>query len=599
MKHPDAVATLRTVLCERLPEPLAARIGLSAGILQDVAGHAGPALVAALMAAATRQPCSELFAAVMSPQVNARIAEQFAQQVCTTAGLKALEEAGQAFIREAAGVAPGDLGDLIAARSGIPQQAAYVMTCVTAAVLAGVLRHHLLLEQGREVELAQLLAAQWPAVEAGLGDALAQLLRYDDAAAFRDTVPAQLRVLCGTLQRAATPAQQEESGPAAAPAAVAKPRRRAGRAALVLVPVVVLAAGYYGLNAFRHASPRSAAPVEGAVLKALPQPAAPSPASAPAPASMATDFTQPGSAPPAAAPATPSGPQASPPASASGAAGVASSPVAAAPGAADPPPHRSRLEFGVNRVGTVLVSATVAGEAQRSQLLSALERSVGAGHYTADVVIDPGAGEAGWLAHVDALAPLMRVVRADLTIDGHDIELGGAAAQPGAGWVSRVREIFGGDYRVQVFDPAAAVAEATAAFGQAMDRQMQAASCEAVERVLNLQVVDFAHGSAHVPASARASLTRSAQLLSGCAARGHTAGLTIEAYSDSMGDAQANLALCAKRAAAVRAFLVQAGVPAASLASRGYGAQQPLASNATGRGRFRNRRIVFVTQPSP
>jgi outer membrane protein OmpA-like peptidoglycan-associated protein len=46
----------------------------------------------------------------------------------------------------------------------------------------------------------------------------------------------------------------------------------------------------------------------------------------------------------------------------------------------------------------------------------------------------------------------------------------------------------------------------------------------------------------------------------------------------------------------VRDYLVANGVAAARLTPRGYGAQSPVADNATAEGRQRNRRIVFEPQ---
>ncbi|WP_421032690.1 OmpA family protein [Paraburkholderia kururiensis] len=53
-------------------------------------------------------------------------------------------------------------------------------------------------------------------------------------------------------------------------------------------------------------------------------------------------------------------------------------------------------------------------------------------------------------------------------------------------------------------------------------------------------------------------------------------------------------ALTQRRADAIRGFLVNAGVPAASLVARGFGADRAVAGTLTAAGRFENRRIEFV-----
>jgi outer membrane protein OmpA-like peptidoglycan-associated protein len=115
-----------------------------------------------------------------------------------------------------------------------------------------------------------------------------------------------------------------------------------------------------------------------------------------------------------------------------------------------------------------------------------------------------------------------------------------------------------------------------------------------VTKVLNLQVVDFAQSSGHIPSSAKENLAESAQLLKACSDGGHPVTLDIEVFSDNAGDQQANLALSQKRADSVREFLIEAGVKPNLLTAKGFGAARPVASNATESGRFANRRVEFV-----
>jgi OOP family OmpA-OmpF porin len=65
----------------------------------------------------------------------------------------------------------------------------------------------------------------------------------------------------------------------------------------------------------------------------------------------------------------------------------------------------------------------------------------------------------------------------------------------------------------------------------------------------------------------------------------------VAGYTDNTGSAATNRRLSLARAEAVRAYLVQHGVPASRLVARGYGPADPVASNATAGGRARNRRV--------
>jgi outer membrane protein OmpA-like peptidoglycan-associated protein len=69
---------------------------------------------------------------------------------------------------------------------------------------------------------------------------------------------------------------------------------------------------------------------------------------------------------------------------------------------------------------------------------------------------------------------------------------------------------------------------------------------------------------------------------------------TIEGHTDSTATAAHNQTLSEQRAAAVKAQLVAAGVPAARLATKGLGASQPVADNGSTIGRAQNRRVELV-----
>lgn len=70
-------------------------------------------------------------------------------------------------------------------------------------------------------------------------------------------------------------------------------------------------------------------------------------------------------------------------------------------------------------------------------------------------------------------------------------------------------------------------------------------------------------------------------------------GGEIAGYTDNTGDAAANKQLSEVRAAAIREYLVKAGVQAESLTAVGYGQENPVADNSTEEGRTKNRRIEF------
>jgi outer membrane protein OmpA-like peptidoglycan-associated protein len=65
----------------------------------------------------------------------------------------------------------------------------------------------------------------------------------------------------------------------------------------------------------------------------------------------------------------------------------------------------------------------------------------------------------------------------------------------------------------------------------------------------------------------------------------------ISGYTSNVGAAARNLRLSQQRADAVKTYLVSKGVPAVSLTTAGFGAQNPIANNRTAAGRRQNMRV--------
>ena len=66
--------------------------------------------------------------------------------------------------------------------------------------------------------------------------------------------------------------------------------------------------------------------------------------------------------------------------------------------------------------------------------------------------------------------------------------------------------------------------------------------------------------------------------------------ISLEGHTDSEGSDRDNQLLSERRAASVRAYLVDAGISNDRLEARGYGQSRPLADNSSEEGRQQNRR---------
>ncbi len=72
-----------------------------------------------------------------------------------------------------------------------------------------------------------------------------------------------------------------------------------------------------------------------------------------------------------------------------------------------------------------------------------------------------------------------------------------------------------------------------------------------------------------------------------------TVSLLINGHASEEGTVERNMTLSLDRATAVKTYLVNAGVKAENLITKGFGESSPIASNATEAGRELNRRVEF------
>jgi len=116
--------------------------------------------------------------------------------------------------------------------------------------------------------------------------------------------------------------------------------------------------------------------------------------------------------------------------------------------------------------------------------------------------------------------------------------------------------------------------------------------CEALpegKEALVLKGVTFESGKSELTAEAQQVLVGVAQAL---AARPDVR-VEVQGHTDNTGSRAMNTRLSKARADAVRAFLVEHGVAADRLTAKGYGPNNPIASNDTPEGRAENRRVAL------
>lgn len=120
--------------------------------------------------------------------------------------------------------------------------------------------------------------------------------------------------------------------------------------------------------------------------------------------------------------------------------------------------------------------------------------------------------------------------------------------------------------------------------------------------IIRLKAVGFSSGRAEIPSSSFQTLNKVRDVIQEMNAK----QVTVEGHTDSTGGQQANQNLSEKRAESVAQFLRQdigrrsGGSSGSNLEidSRGYGYNQPIATNKTKKGRALNRRVDIVISPS-
>lgn len=108
--------------------------------------------------------------------------------------------------------------------------------------------------------------------------------------------------------------------------------------------------------------------------------------------------------------------------------------------------------------------------------------------------------------------------------------------------------------------------------------------------IVNMSDVLFDTGKYTLRPLAREKLAR----ISGIISAYPGLKLDIEGHTDSVGSDAFNQRLSEQRAQAVEKYLMQQGLPEASMTATGFGKTQPIASNATAKGRQQNRRVELV-----
>jgi OOP family OmpA-OmpF porin len=249
---------------------------------------------------------------------------------------------------------------------------------------------------------------------------------------------------------------------------------------------------------------------------------------------------------------------------------------AQAPAAAPAPAPQAVAPAALPAAQKVVVSGTVPDEATRIGILSRVREI-----YGAERVVDQlGVGALGapprWNEQVQKLltTDLKRVSQGQLRVEGNVVEIVGAvdSAQTQAHIVRGLT--------TRLDNPTYTVRDALRVSGGGQ---------QVLDAAMANRIVEFETGNATLTPQGQRVLDELLPVLRTLQGR----RFEVVGHTDSDGGRAQNLVLSAARAESVKAYLVQRGIPEASLSTSGLGPDRPVADNATPQGRARNRRIEF------
>ncbi|WP_374263327.1 OmpA family protein [Zoogloea sp.] len=223
----------------------------------------------------------------------------------------------------------------------------------------------------------------------------------------------------------------------------------------------------------------------------------------------------------------------------------------------------------------VVAAGTVPDEAARAAILGKLRDLYGAANVVDRLEVGGVVPPPHWTEHVGKLiGPNLRQVRkGTLQINGTQVSVKGSVASESQ------RQQLAADMQAAL-NPTYSIDNGLVAAGAAQG---------VLDKALSNRVVEFETGSATLTSAGRAILDEMADAIRRLGAP----KIQLIGHTDNEGNRAANVALSMARANAVRAYLVEKGIPAANLNTAGAGPDRPVTSNATPEGRARNRRIEF------
>ena len=265
-----------------------------------------------------------------------------------------------------------------------------------------------------------------------------------------------------------------------------------------------------------------------------------------------------------------------------------------APSIPEPEPGKPVAKLTIrNDGGQYEYTGVVTDAGMKANITEQLLTFYGQSRLSGNFVVDPSVGVPAWLSKLDRVLPQLNIPGVDIRLEGNTVKLGGwLSNEDRESVLNSLKTALGPGFRLGYLGD-----EDTELAQESHLQTLDALSAlppnyqgNDLAAILNRWVIRFSEGSSTFPEESRVIVNRVVDL-----ARTMAAPVVFEVggHTDNQASDAANLKLSLERANSVRAALTAAGLPDNMLQVKGYGSQQPVASNETPYGRFKNRRIEF------
>jgi outer membrane protein OmpA-like peptidoglycan-associated protein/uncharacterized protein YidB (DUF937 family) len=265
-----------------------------------------------------------------------------------------------------------------------------------------------------------------------------------------------------------------------------------------------------------------------------------------------------------------------------------------APSIPEPEPGKPVARLTIrNDGGQYEYTGVVTDAGMKANITEQLLTFYGQSRLNGNLMVDPSVGVPGWLSKLDRVLPQLNIPGVDIRLEGNTLKLGGwLSNEDRESVLNSLKTALGPGFRLGYLGD-----EDTELAQESHLQTLVALSAlppnyqgNDLAVVLNRWVIRFPEGSSVFPEESRVIVNRVVDLAKKLAV---PVVFEIGGHTDNQGNDLANLRLSLERANSMRIALTAAGLPDNMLQVKGYGSQQPVASNETPYGRFKNRRIEF------